>query len=655
MLIFITYMIKVGISLAFFCVLYKLLLNRDANHRYKRRTLLLSVCAAFAMPLVAHLIPANEISSTPIQKVREMIEMPLLETAVISSHQKQTLVETSDSNSINWAAIVYCSILSMLCIRMIVSYQSILKWLKKATIKTYKDILVAIVSDAIQAFSFLNYIVLSKQDYEQNKTPILLHEEAHIRLHHSFDVVLIELVCYLQWFNPFAWLLKKELKLVHEFQADQAVLNTGIDATQYQLLILEKAVGKRRFASANHFKQGSISKRLKMMKKKQIKRWGVAKALFFLPMGLLLLQAFTQPEIIKKVNTLPPLIIQADSSEIWLSYWTVDNLPQNSRIVTKYANMGEQGIVSEAFRIKQRNVLVMLQNRNGDHLINGQVVEKKEVEAIIISFLKGNDYWGRVGPEMQKVNLNDEQQALISKGVISFMYDRGTKKSDFDFTLKALGKAYLKVRKEKAQALFNRDYFQLDKTERSHIDNIVPIRVSVPPSKNTGNSSNIPERVPQVSSQKASNSIIYIQITNESIFLNGKACPINQLGEKLKPILDKNPNSVVSLKADKNTKMGIITDVKVELRKASVKKLNYSTSAAQTIKLNVTKDGISFNNKLCTMDQLALKLKPYLEKNPNATVQFSSRKDIKQGILNDLIKQLRLAGVSTITYLVEES
>ena len=577
MLIFISYMIKVGISLAFFYMLYKLLLNRDANHKYKRLTLLLSICAAFAMPLVAHLIPANEISSAPIQKVREMIETPLLETAVISPNQKQTLAETSESIPINWTAIVYWCILSLLGVQFFLSYLSILKWLRKATIKPYKDILMAIVSDTIQAFSFSKYIVLSKQDYEQNKTPILLHEEAHIRLHHSFDVILIELVCYLQWFNPFAWLLKKELKLVHEFQADQAVLNTGIDATQYQLLILEKAVGKRRFAAANHFKQGPISKRLKMMKKKQIKGWGVAKALLFFPAGLLLLQAFTQPEIIKKVNTLPPLIIQADSSQIWLNHWTFENLPQNSRIVTKYANMGEQGIVSEAYRIKQRNVLQMLQNRKGAHLINGQVVKKEDVEAIIMSFLKGNDYWGKVGPEMKKVNLSGEQQALISKGVISFMYDRGTKKSDLDFTLKALGQAHLKVRKEKAQTLFNKAYFQLGKIERSHIDRMIPIRVSVPPSKNTLNLPDEPNRISSPSSNKASNASIVIQVTNEGVFLNGKACPIDQLAEKLKPILAKNPNSLVSLKAARETKMGIITDVKEQMRLASVKKLNYST------------------------------------------------------------------------------
>ena len=490
MLTVITYMVKVSISLALFYVLYKLLLNNDANHKYKRLTLLLSVCAAFAMPLLAHVIPANEISSAPIQKVRELIEMPLLETDFIIPNQEQILVESPRSIPINWAVIVYLSTLSLLFIRFLISYQSILKWLKKATIRPYKDILLAIVNDTIQAFSFSKYIVLSKQDYDQNKTPILLHEEAHIRLHHSIDVVLIELVCYLQWFNPFAWLLKKELKLVHEFQADQAVLNTGIDATKYQLLILEKAVGKRRFATANYFKQGSISKRLKMMKKKQIKRWGVAKALLFLPAGLLLLQAFSQP----------------------------------------------------------------------------------------------------------------------------------------------------------------------DKIELSHIDRIVPIKIStLTRNKITVNSPNVPERVSQISSQKAPSSPIVIQVTNEDIFLNGKACTINQLAEKLKPIMTKNPNSVVSLKADKETKMGIIDDVKVQMRLAGVRKLNYQDRSGLTMNIKITKDEIFFNDKLCPHDQLADRMKRFLKKNPNATVQLSSGKNIKTGILTDLIKQLRLSGVSTVNYLVEKS
>ncbi|MGZ2370983.1 M56 family metallopeptidase [Ancylomarina sp. YFZ004] len=562
MLIFITYMIKVGISLAFFYVLYKLLLNKDANHKYKRLTLLLSVCAAFAMPLLAHLIPANEISSAPIQKVRELIEMPLLETAVISPNQKQPLVETPKSKPINWTAIVYLSILSLLSIHFLLSYRSILKWLRKATIKPYKDILLAIVSDAIQAFSFLNYIVLSKQDYKQNKTAILLHEEAHIRLYHSFDVILIELVCYLQWFNPFAWLLKKELKLVHEFQADQAVLNTGIDATQYQLLILEKAVGKRRFAVANHFKQGSISKRLKMMKKKQVKRWGVAKALLFIPMGLLLLQAFTQPEIIKKVNTLPPLMVQADSSQIWLSQWTAKNLPKSNQVVTKLANMAEKGTESVESKIKKRNVLRIMQNRADDYLINDEITSKNEILAIVKSFIQGKDYWGKTGPEVKEMSFGGKNKAQISKGVVVYEFDKGTSKGALDFTMKAIGKAHLQVRKEKAINFFNKAYFDLKGSERSFIDKIVPIRVMKLPSHNT---------------------------------------------------------------------------------------------SGLSMNLKVTKDGIFFNDELCPLDQLADRMKLFFKKNPKAVVQLSAKKDIKKEIMTVLIKQLRLSGVSTLTYLVEKS
>lgn len=558
MLIFITYMIKVGISLAFFYVLYKLLLNRDANHKYKRQTLLLSVCTAFAMPLLAHLIPANEISSAPIQKVRELIEMPLLETAVISPNQKQTIAEASGSIPINWTVIVYWSILSMLCIRMIVSYRSIMKWLRKATIKPYKDILLAIVSDAIQAFSILNYIVLSKQDYEQNKTAILLHEEAHIRLHHSFDVVLIELVCYLQWFNPFAWLLKKELKLVHEFQADQAVLNTGIDATQYQLLILEKAVGKRRFASANHFKQGSISKRLKMMKKKQVKRWGVAKALLFLPMGLLLLQAFTQPEIIKKVNTLPPLIVQADSSQIWLGHWTTKNLPQSDLVVTKLANMAEKGTESVESRIKKRNVLQIMQNRKGFLMVNEHIIYKNDLNSIIQSFIQAKDYWGSVGPEAEEMSFGGKNKAQISKGVIVYTFDKATSKAAIDYTLKAIGKAHLQVRKGKAISFFNKAYFDLKGSERSFIDKIVPIRIVKLKSKNTSGLS------------------MNLKVTKDGIFFNDKLCPLDQLALRIKPVVKKNPNATLEMMVDGKLEMGIVDDVKKQLTLAGVNKFNYS-------------------------------------------------------------------------------
>ncbi len=144
----------------------------------------------------------------------------------------------------------------------------------------------------------MQHIVISEKDFTENKDIVIAHEYAHIKNLHAIDLLICELFTAIHWFNPFMWLLRRDLKLIHEYQADQAVLNKGIDAKKYQLLVVEKAVGERRFAMANHFTQKPILKRIKMMHRKKENYWKGVKLIFFVPIVILLLQAFAAPEII---------------------------------------------------------------------------------------------------------------------------------------------------------------------------------------------------------------------------------------------------------------------------------------------------------------------------------------------------------------------
>ena len=100
-----------------------------------------------------------------------------------------------------------------------------------------------IVNDDIPAFSFKRHILISQQDYETNSEAILTHELSHIRQGHFYDLMLMELVKIIYWFNPLVYRMDSDLKEIHEFQADEHTLNSGIDATKYQLLIIQKCVG----------------------------------------------------------------------------------------------------------------------------------------------------------------------------------------------------------------------------------------------------------------------------------------------------------------------------------------------------------------------------------------------------------------------------
>ena len=145
-------------------------------------------------------------------------------------------------------------------------------------------------------YSFFRHIVISAKDYEDSRHAILTHEQAHIRLGHSWDILLLESVCTLQWFNPLVWMLARDLRAVHEYEADKAVLDLGIDATRYQQLLVIKAFGTRLQSVTNSLSHGSLKDRIIMMKKTKSSGLLMLKGLFLpLFMGIAVV-AFAKPK-----------------------------------------------------------------------------------------------------------------------------------------------------------------------------------------------------------------------------------------------------------------------------------------------------------------------------------------------------------------------
>ena len=136
------------------------------------------------------------------------------------------------------------------------------------------NIRLIVTDEKISPFSWMNHIVISRTDLEENGREILCHEMAHITNHHSIDLVLADICILLQWFNPASWLIKSELQNVHEFEADETVIRNGIDAKNYQLLLIKKAVGSRLYSIANSFNHSKLKKRITMMMKKEIQPMG---------------------------------------------------------------------------------------------------------------------------------------------------------------------------------------------------------------------------------------------------------------------------------------------------------------------------------------------------------------------------------------------
>ena len=149
----------------------------------------------------------------------------------------------------------------------------------------------------IAPFSWMKYIVISQKDLDENGREILIHELAHIQNRHSWDLLVADICIFFQWFNPASWLLKQELQNIHEYEADETVIEKGVDAKQYQLLLIKKAVGTRLYSMANSFNHSKLKKRITMMLKEKSNPWARLKYLYILPVAAIAVTAFARPEI----------------------------------------------------------------------------------------------------------------------------------------------------------------------------------------------------------------------------------------------------------------------------------------------------------------------------------------------------------------------
>ena len=139
----------------------------------------------------------------------------------------------------------------------------------------------------------------------------MLQAPSLMSMNHSMDMILFDLFTIFFWFNPFSWLLKREIQTVHEYMADEQVLNNGIDAKQYQYLLICKSVGEHKFALANNFRERNLHKRITMMTKTKTSKRMKWNYVFALPVLFLAITALSAPKLnAKVVEPEPPVKIE---------------------------------------------------------------------------------------------------------------------------------------------------------------------------------------------------------------------------------------------------------------------------------------------------------------------------------------------------------
>lgn len=318
--IFLVYILKSAVCLAVFYLFYKILLSRETFHRFNRFALL-------GVLVLSALIPLAEISvdkPVPVQETMFTLEQLLM---LADMEGSQGEVMPAQSATVLWIQValwVYLAGICFFAVRNLWALVRLLALLRSgklepmpAYLSDRKKRATLVVHECdIAPFSWMRYIVISRKDLEESGREILIHELAHIRNGHSWDVLLADLCIFVQWFNPAAWLLKQELQNIHEYEADETVLREGVDARGYQMLLIKKAVGARLYSIANSLNHSSLKKRITMMMRKKSNPWARAKYLYVLPLAAVAVVAFARPEISKplaeiskvKVNDLAAIV-----------------------------------------------------------------------------------------------------------------------------------------------------------------------------------------------------------------------------------------------------------------------------------------------------------------------------------------------------------
>ena len=306
MIDFLIYDAKVAVLIAVFYMIYRLLLSRETFHRVNRVVLLLTAVASFILPFCV--ITMHETVTMPMPEMHVEMGPLMAEVETPSVPLWQTLLPILFI--IGMCATLGHTLLSMIRIILLI---------RKSEQHPQPDGVTVCVTGnaALSPFSWMHFIVMNHEDYETHDSAILAHERGHIRLHHSWDLILVDTLTALQWFNPAMWMLRADLRAIHEYEADAAVLSQGINARQYQYLLITKAAGIGGYSLANGISHSTLKNRINMMLHKKSNQTSLLKLLALVPIvGIALAVNAEKVQDVVYTNTVAPSAEELVNEEI---------------------------------------------------------------------------------------------------------------------------------------------------------------------------------------------------------------------------------------------------------------------------------------------------------------------------------------------------
>ena len=412
----IIYDLKVAALIAIFYLFYMLLLSRETMHKLNRIVLLSGIILSAVLPFCVITFHKTVV-----------VDSPLTPAAVDADVDTTLPVTEALEQSIDWTIPLVAVLLIGTIVRLLFlwqSYRQLKRLVRSGEMHTMPTgTKVCVVEEAVAPFSWMKTIVLSRTDWNNDATlpTILAHEEAHVRHRHSYDIMVVEFLTALQWFNPVVWFMRQELRILHEYEADADVLSYGFNESQYIHLLMQKAMGIQACVLANGIHTPKTKKRILMMLKNKSNRHAWLRALYVVPVVLVSLAVSAKTLVHYEYETTPEPEMQAsknpESEKKQEPIIVVDGKIIDIPLKFKEKTLIEDEEALRALNIKSKEDIesvVVLQSKSAVELYgekgkNGVIeIKTKKKEASKPSNVSEEPVSTPMAPEPPKVEADDD-------------------------------------------------------------------------------------------------------------------------------------------------------------------------------------------------------------------------------------------------------
>ncbi len=326
---FLIYDLKVAVLLVVFYLFWQLLASHETFHRLNRMVLLSTIVLSLTLPLCV----------VTFHKTVEVAELPSKSSTSILPNeagnpdlQQTTIGGIHEREGVDWRGLLEGpsgSVLFLLYLsgavfcfaRTLYSIYSVRRLISKCELHDAPQltqlaggkVVVAVAEKDVTPFSWMRTIIMNQTDFEESNAALLAHECGHIRNHHSVDVLFVDVLTALQWFNPVVWFLRQDLRTIHEYEADAAVVSQGFNRYQYLQLLIRKAAGCGGYSIANGINDSTLKKRITMMLKNKTPKHGWMRLLYIVPVVALSLVATAKTVVEYRLPSLTAERVANDS------------------------------------------------------------------------------------------------------------------------------------------------------------------------------------------------------------------------------------------------------------------------------------------------------------------------------------------------------